>query len=137
MYGLTTKQRAVMKYLLRTGKDSAINIKRNLGFKHGNIYQLLKNLETKGVVTKVPDTKQYVLAKKGTTPADEAPVQTESAPKNIVKPKMKPFVPGNPLIPVYQREIQFVEDGIDSLMITKNYLQRRVEQLKQEDARHA
>lgn len=133
MYGLTTKQRAVMKYLLRAGKDSAINIKRNLDFKHGNIYQVLKNLETKKIVIKLPGTKLYAISKHNVR-ANTEPVHTEPV-KNVAKPKLTPTV--NPLIPVYQREIQFVEDGIDSLMITKNYLQRRVEQLKQEDARHA
>ncbi len=130
MYGLTTKQRAIKAYLFDKKADTAANIQRGIGMKRGNVYQILRNMINKKIVTKVPGTKLYAISK------HDVKANTEPV-KNVVKPKMKPFVPKNPLVTVYEREIQNIQDGIDSLMITKSYLLRRVEQIKQEDARYA
>jgi hypothetical protein len=126
----------------RSAADTAVGIQRSIGMKRGNIYQILSRLINDGFVRKVEGTKKYELVNTeftvDTTDVKVAPAVVQKLQQGRAierQPKLTPTV--NPLIPVYQREIQFVEDGIDSLMITKNYLERRVEQLKQEDARHA
>ena len=121
-------QDAILRFLKQEGRAGAAEIQKGIGMKRGNIYQVMKLLVQKGLVTHLPGTRKYVLAN-----------ETVDKRMPLFREHSQPTPPPapNPLIAVYSREIQFVEDGIDSLMITKNYLQRRVEQLKQEDARRA
>lgn len=122
-------QDVITRFLKQEGRAGAAEIQKGIGMKRGNIYQVMKLLVQKGLVTHLPGTKKYALTSE-TVEAKPMPLYAEH------RQPTPPPAP-NPLISIYAREIQFVEDGIDSLMITKNYLQRRVEQLKQEDARRA
>lgn len=118
-------QTAVLEYLKRMPFCSAVAIQRGINMRKGNIYSVLSRLVEKGDIVK--RGKFYRLSE-----------SYDKATKviNTIK-KVAPPPASNPLISVYSREIKFIEDGIDSLMITKNYLQRRIEQLELEDAKRA
>lgn len=114
-------QIAVLEYLKRMPFCSAVAIQRGIKMKKGNVYTLLNRLVEKGDINK--KGKYYSLS--------ESYDKATRIIKSINKPTPQPAP--NPLIAVYSREIRYIESGIDSLMITKNYLQRRIEQLQLED----
>ena len=118
----------ILEYLKRMPFAKASAIQKGIKTKVSNIYGLLQVLVDRGAITK--KGLYYSLSNNGAN-------VTNITKTAISKPYTPPPPAPNPLITVYSREIKFVEDGIDSLMITKSYLLRRVEQLKQEDARHA
>ena len=119
-------QTAVLEYLKRMPFCSAVAIQRGIKMKKGNVYTLLNRLVEKGDIVK--KGKFYSLSES----YDKA-TKVINTIKKVAPPPPAP----SPLIGVYSREIKFIEDGIDSLMITKNYLQRRIEQLELEDAQRA
>ena len=118
-------QTAVLKFLANNPFSPAVVVQRGVNMRKGNIYSVLSRLVEKGNVVK--QGKFYRLSE-----------SYDRATKiiNTIK-KVAPPPASNPLISVYSREIRFIEDGIDSLMITKNYLQRRIEQLELEDSKRA
>lgn len=118
-------QTAVLEYLKRMPFCSAVAIQRGIKMKKGNVYTLLNRLVEKGDIDK--KGKYYSLSE-----SYDRATKVINTIKKVVPPPAS-----NPLISVYSREIKFIEDGIDSLMITKNYLQRRIEQLELEDAKRA
>lgn len=120
-------QNAVLKYLARTPFScNAATIERGIGMKNGNIYTVLQRLVQKNLVVK--EGKAYRI-----NDSARKAVEVSAQPRATHTPVFNP----NPLISIYAKEIQYVEDGIDSLMITKSYLQRRIEQLKTEDVKRA
>lgn len=127
----SSRKNAILNYLARTPFASAASqIQKGIGMTRGNIYNILAKMETRGEVKKDPVSKKYSISD-GTRQA-----------LSMVKPGMKidesalTFKP-NPLIETIQKEISFIDDGIDSLRITKSYLFRRIEQLKSEDLKRA
>lgn len=114
-------QTAVLAYLKRIPFSSAVGVQKGIHKTKGNIYNTLNQLVKKGHVVK--KGKVYSLS--------ESYDKATRIIKSINKPTPQPAP--NPLIAVYSREIRYIESGIDSLMITKNYLQRRIEQLQLED----
>lgn len=127
----SNRKTAILNYLARMPFASAASqIQKGIGMTRGNIYNILAKMEKRGEVKKDPVSKKYFISD-GTRQA-----------LNMVKPGMKIAEPAltfkpNPLIETIQKEISFIDDGIDSLRITKSYLFRRIEQLKSEDLKRA
>lgn len=127
----SNRKTAILNYLARMPFASAASqVQKGIGMTRGNIYNILAKMEKRGEVKKDPVSKKYFISD-GTRQA-----------LNMVKPGMKIAEPAltfkpNPLIETIQKEISFIDDGIDSLRITKSYLFRRIEQLKSEDLKRA
>lgn len=120
----TTKQTQkykVLKYLERMPWAKPVDIKNGIGMERGNIYSLLHKMVNKGLLHRNERSKTYSLT-------------STSRPRAIPTPVV---LTPNPLIDTLKEEIQFIEDGINSLMITKSYIKRRIEQLQLEDAKRA
>ena len=133
-------QNAVLFYLARTPFASAASIQKGIGLTKGNIYQTMAQLVQKGDVIRKEGSKLYQISDS----AKEAIKVTTAKRIRVSEPDTQraplyqaPPPEPNPLANIYLREIEFIQDGIDSLMITKNYLERRIEQLKLEDAKRA
>jgi predicted transcriptional regulator len=128
----------ILAYLATHPGSGAAQVQKGIGLKVGNIYGHMKLLLDRGAV--VREGMGYSLSESGAKAMSIAKIKKpEVAPQSTRFPlrhETKSFSP-SPLINIIQREIQYIEDGIDSLMITKNYLQRRIEQLKLEDAKRA
>lgn len=97
----------ITNYVKANPFSKASDIQKGLNFK-GNIYTLLGVLTDKNIIRKMPN-KEYVL-------------DLRSSPTSETKV--------NPMIKMLQDEIDHIQNGIDQLMITKNYLERRLEQLE-------
>lgn len=116
-----TQKYKVLKYLERMPWAKPINIKNGIGMEKGNIYSLLDKMVKTGLLHRNEKSKTYSLT---------------STSRLRVTPTPVIFTP-NPLIATLEEEIQFIEDGINSLMITKSYIKRRIEQLRLEDTKRA
>ena len=131
---INIRKNAILHYLARMPFPSAASqIQKGIGMTRGNIYNILAKMEEKGDIKKDPASKKYLIS-------DSARQSLKTL--DMLKPRMRMtesasgFKP-NPLIETIQKEISFIDDGIDSLRITKSYLFRRIEQLKAEDLKRA
>lgn len=130
----SNRKTAILNYLARMPFTSAASqIQKGIGMTRGNIYNILAKMEKRGEVKKDPVSKKYFISD-GTRQALKT--------LDVAKPGMKIAEPAltfkpNPLIETIEKEISFIDDGIDSLRITKSYLFRRIEQLKLEDLKRA
>lgn len=113
----------ILTYLQKTPWATAATIQRGIGMKGGNVYVVLNDMVRKSLIQKNDKSKTYSLPSK---------YKLEPTPK----PQPPAFTP-NPLIATLQEEIEFINSGIDSLMITKSYINRRIEQLRLEDIKRA
>lgn len=113
----------ILAYLQKTPWATAATIQRGIGMKGGNVYVVLNDMVRKSLIQKNDKSKTYSLPSK---------YKLEPTPK----PQPPAFTP-NPLIATLQEEIEFINSGIDSLMITKSYINRRIEQLRLEDIKRA
>jgi hypothetical protein len=111
-----SNHKVIDTFLMNEGSASAAQIKRATKVK-GNIYQTMNKMVALGLVEKVG--KVYVT--------------TDSSidGKNVVKPQPKKTEtsPTRVQLNAIQVEIDYVNDGIDMLSTTLNYLYRRRDQL--------
>lgn len=127
----TRNQKAVIEYLKKHPMSRAVDIVKGTGLKT-NIYSVLINLMEGKRVLKIQQ--RYTLP---------ATTQNINSPKREIKnkldlsedPRMPLFSPRNPdpLANIYRKEIAHIQSGIDQLVITKNYLERRVEEIENAD----
>lgn len=125
MKKLTKLQREIIEYLTVHKLATGATIQRALrpeSKDKGNIYTTMKGIIRKGYVQKVGN--DYVLVNRPRLRIKPA-VETK-----IVNPVLREPKPATTLEKVIRDEISYVEAGIDSLMITKSYLQRRLEQVQ-------
>lgn len=111
----------VIQYLQKHPLSTAAQIAEGTGLKT-NIYTTLINLVEKKLVGKNSAKQYYQLqdAKNNVSPQRE----TEDPRMPLFQAKNP-----NPLANIYRKEISHIQSGIDQLVITKNYLERRVEEL--------
>lgn len=132
----TERKTSILNHLARMPFGlKAADIQKGIGMKRGNIYNILERMEKAGQIKKNPDSKKYLIDEN-----TRRAVMIANA--SVSKPRLKeqnevPTFKPNPLIVTIQKEIAFIDDGIDSLRITKSYLFRRIEQLKAEDLKRA
>lgn len=130
----SNRKTAILNYLARMPFASAASkIQKGIGMTRGNIYNILAKMEKRGEVKKDPVSKKYFISD-GTRQALKT-LDVAKPGMKIAEPELT-FKP-NPLIETIEKEISFIDDGIDSLRITKSYLFRRIEQLKSEDLKRA
>lgn len=125
MKKLTKLQREIIEYLATHKLATGATIQRALrpeSKDKGNIYTTMKGVIKKGYVQKVGN--DYILVNRPRLRVRPA-VETKTVDPVFREPK-----PATTLEKVIRDEISYVEAGIDSLMITKSYLQRRLEQLQ-------
>lgn len=111
-----SNHKAITKYLSENGAATPANIAKATKVK-GNIYQTMNKMVALGLVEKVG--KVYVTANSSTDS------------ENVVKPQSKKIEtsPTRVQLNAIQVEIDYVNDGIDMLSTTLNYLYRRRDQL--------
>ena len=118
----------IIDFLRKNPMSNAVQIVAGTGV-GGNIYMTMTRLVEKGQVIKLD--KNYTLPAK--TQKSVSP-QRETENKYENDPRM-PFS-GNryqSLISTYKKEIDHIQSGIDQLVIAKNYLERRVEEMEDAD----
>lgn len=119
-------QKQVYEYLKANPKKTGMEIQVGLGMsKFANIYPTLGQMVKKGVLTKLRNKKYYL------TPMSARVAKVYEEHKNA-KALIKTYKQAEPtpLERILQYEIESIEAGIDSLMITKSYLLRRIEQVR-------
>ena len=99
----------ISNYLVKHGPSTAADIQKATKVK-GNIYTTLQTMVNRKIISRFGKLYQATLG--------EAVKVYEREDK------------ANPMIKMLQKEIDYIQDGIDSLLITKNYLERRLEQLQ-------
>lgn len=140
-------QQKIIEYVAKNPKSTGVEIMQSLKMrpKSASLYQVLKRMVRDGKLFRTAN-KKYVIAPNLPNIQYELPVSEKY--KYIPKPKrpigrprkyplpselatpQNPINEPSPLEKIFLAEIDFVDSGIDSLMITKSYLQRRVEQLR-------
>jgi len=115
-----SNQKRIIKYLNKVGTASAAEIARGVGIGN-NIYTILSKMCEDGDITR--NGKYY-----------ESPILNET-PDDSIKPREPITVDIEDIynathIDIIKEEIEFVEEGIKALETTKSYLQRRLEQLR-------
>lgn len=118
--------KAVIEYLQKNPLSTAAQIAEGTGLK-GNIYTTLINLVEKKLIGKNASRQYYQLQ----DVQNNVSPQRETENKYDNDPRMPVFQTknANPLANIYRKEISHIQSGIDQLVITKNYLERRVEEL--------
>ena len=114
------RESAVLKYLDSVPHATASQIQKAINMKQGNIYTVLKKLKEKRQISRNEESKRYFIDRR-------MPLFSEK------REEPKP----NPLINIFLKEIEYVQEGIDNLETTKTYLERRVAQLRQREANRA
>lgn len=120
-------KRRVCEYLKANPKQTGMEIQLGLGMsKTANIYPTLGQMVKKGVLTKLRNKKYYL------TPLSARVAKANEEYKKDAKRLIGTYnqAEPTPLERILQYEIESIEAGIDSLMITKSYLQRRIEQVR-------
>ena len=107
-----SNHKVIDTFLMNEGSASAAQIKRATKVK-GNIYQTMNKMVALGLVEKVG--KVYVTTD-GENVVKPQPKKTEASPTRVQ-------------LNAIQVEIDYVNDGIDMLSTTLNYLYRRRDQL--------
>lgn len=119
----------VVDYLTKHPLSSAAEIAKGTGLK-GNIYTTLMSLIEKKLIGK-NDAKQYYQlldSKNSVSPRREIKNNLDIS-KDLRMPLFQAR-DSNSLTNIYRKEISHIQSGIDQLVITKNYLERRVEEME-------
>ena len=109
--------KVVMNHLAREGASTAADIQKETKLR-GNIYTLLASMVAAGHISKF--NKLYDISSEHEMKNNRSPLRMESNKKHEA------------LITTFIKEIDFVNDGIRNLEMTRSYLLRRVEQLRAE-----
>lgn len=118
----------ITEYIKENPFSKASDIQKGLKFK-SNIYTLLGLLVDRGVLRKT-ENKTYAINGDIKIAVDKTDsLDGEKLSKTItINAATQPI--SNPYANILKREIDHIQSGIDQLMITKNYLERRLEQLQ-------
>lgn len=125
----TTLQQKIVDYVTANPKCNGAEIQKAVtGSAIGNIYPTLGALVKKGVLIKLRN-KRYMINHAYTLKREAKGTNLERI-KREIEAMEKSFPVESPLERILQAEIKYIEDGIDSLMVTKSYLLRRIEQVR-------
>lgn len=105
----------VLRYLTKNGPTTQAVIAKGLKMNIANIYPIVKRMVEQG---KVQMDGKFVC------PLTVAPVTQDK------KEPTQPVLVENPLIRVFEEEIEDIDAGIRSLKITRSYMVRRIEYLR-------
>ena len=149
MKNLTALQAKAVTVIKENGKITGTDLDRHLFVPgRGNVYSVLKALIKKGFVQREGFFYRIAPPKRTLTEHDFELVKKvammDRTPKTKTKlERLKKVYEDakeltrsygeskqTPLISIIKNEIKYIESGIDSLMITKSYLERRIEQLE-------
>lgn len=115
--------KVVMNHLAKEGASSASDIQKETKLR-GNIYTRLSDMVASGYISK--SGKLYDIS-------PEHEMKDNRPPLRMQISSMQPSSKKNDaLITTFVKEINFVNDGIHNLEMTRSYLLRRVEQLRAE-----
>ena len=125
----TELQQKIVDYVTANPKCNGAEIQKAVtGSVIGNIYPTLNALVKKGVLIKLRN-KRYMINHAYTLKHEAKGTNLERI-KREIEMMEKSFPVESPLERILQAEIKYIEDGIDSLMVTKSYLLRRIEQVR-------
>jgi predicted transcriptional regulator len=113
--------KVVMNHLAKEGASTAANIQKETKIR-GNIYTLLARMVAAGHISK--SDKLYDIS------SEHEMKDNRLRLKDVLANSNQPR--NNALIATFIKEIDFVNDGIRNLEMTRSYLLRRVEQLRAE-----
>ena len=136
-------QERIIEYVKNNPKANGTEIMLAIGKRpeSSNLYQTLKRMVQKGKLFKTRN-KRYVVTPEKPDVEFKPPVSEKyKLKKPIGRPRKYPQIqnpiqsqnPTNepsPLERIFLAEIEYVNAGIESLQITKSYLERRVEQIR-------
>jgi hypothetical protein len=111
----------IKTFLAKNGQATAAEIQKETKVK-GNIYTKLETMVKKNLLTKSGKLYDVTFEKRLPLAADKTDSLDGEKVSNLIHKSKQ--------IAVLRDEIDYIEDGIDSLTITKNYLERRLEQLE-------
>jgi hypothetical protein len=147
----------ILEYLNTHGKARAIELKKAINPQGRNlvIYDALRSLVKRKLVVK-HNLFYYPANNRGRVDLKKVAAASKDAPKAVKKtkkPKVKEadnrmplfnerkqtavtYTPQHRLIDILQKELKYIDDGIDSLRITRSYLLRRLEQVQADADAH-
>ena len=140
-------QERIIEYVKNNPKANGTEIMLAIGKRpeSSNVYQTLKRMVQRGRLFKTRN-KRYVVTPNMPNVQYELPVSqkykhTAKVKRPIGRPRKYPQIQNpiqsqspakepSPLERIFLAEIEYVDAGIESLQITKSYLERRVEQIR-------